>query len=37
MKGLPPPVPASHYTTLQGKKPPVTDAHFFCTSCHKPK
>ena len=35
-KGLPPPAPASHYGTLQGK-PQVADSHFFCTSCHKPK
>ena len=35
-KGQPNPAPASHYGTLSGK-PPVADAHFACTSCHKPK
>jgi len=37
MKGLPPPAPASHYASLEGRKPPIADSHFTCTSCHKPK
>jgi nitrate reductase cytochrome c-type subunit len=36
-KGQPLPAPATHYGKLEGKKPPVADAHFNCTSCHKPK
>jgi nitrate reductase cytochrome c-type subunit len=35
-KGLSPPAPASHYGKLEGK-PPVADAFFDCTSCHKRK
>ncbi len=37
MKGLPPPAPASHYASLEGRKPPTADSYFTCTSCHKPK
>ena len=33
-KGQPRPAPASHYGKLEGK-PPVADAFFDCTSCHK--
>ena len=35
-KGMPPPAPASHYAS-SGGKPAIADAHFTCTSCHKPK
>jgi nitrate reductase cytochrome c-type subunit len=35
-KGQPLPAPASHYGKLEGK-PPVADAYFDCTSCHKTK
>jgi nitrate reductase cytochrome c-type subunit len=35
-KGMPTPLPATHYAKLDGK-PEIASTYFGCTTCHKPK